>query len=285
MRTGCLDLMRMGMAGLLLQAPGRLEGQRSRMAMMRQADLIFVGTVAAVGAASMAGVPVSQRTLSVTVDAVLEKAAAVRLGAGDTVTVEAAAPGVLAVGQQATFYTRAWLFGRGIAAQEVGHETMAARRSAAALVLLQDSVSRVRRQVSDSTLQARIRAADIVVVGRVETIRPASLVAIPGGRRRVTEHDPAWQEAIVVIETMIKGAAPADQRVVVRFPGSLDVAWRAMPRYAVGQEGTFLLRRDRVSGTPTAMIAGRQVTAYAALSTQDVLTKQDAARVQALARP
>lgn len=285
MRTGCLDLMRMGMAGLLLQAPGRLEGQRSRMAMMRQADLIFVGTVAAVGAASMAGVPVSQRTLSVTVDAVLEKAAAVRLGAGDTVTVEAAAPGVLAVGQQATFYTRAWLFGRGIAAQEVGHETMAARRSAAALVLLQDSVSRVRRQVSDSTLQARIRAADIVVVGRVETIRPASLVAIPGGRRRVTEHDPAWQEAIVVIETMIKGAAPADQRVVVRFPGSLDVAWRAMPRYAVGQEGTFLLRRDRVSGTPTAMIAGRQVTAYTALSTQDVLTKQDAARVQALARP
>lgn len=287
MSAGVLDLVRMGMAGLLLQVPGRLEGQRSRMGMMRQADLIFVGTVAAVGAASMAGVPVSQRTLSVSVDAVLEKPAAVRLEPGDTVTVEAAALGALALGKQATFYTRAWLFGRGIAAQEVGHETMAARRSAAALVLLQDSVSRVRRQVNDSTLQARIRAADLVVVGRVETIQPASLAAAAGGggRRRISEHDAAWQEAVVVVETMIKGAAPADQRVVVRFPGSLDVAWRTMPRYAVGQEGTFLLRRDRVSGTPTAMMGGRQVTAYAALSTQDVLTKQDAARVQALARP
>lgn len=285
MRTDFLDVVRMGMVGLLLQVPARLEAQRGRLTMMRQSDLIFVGTVTAVGAASMAGVPVSQRTLSVSVDAVLEKSAVVRLAAGDTVTVEAVAPGVLAVGRQATFYTRAWLFGRGVAAQEVGHETMAARRSSAALVALRDSVSRVRRQVSDSTLQARIRAADMVVVGRVETIRPASLAAIPGGRRRVTEHDPAWQEAVVVVETMIKGAALPDQRVVVRFPGSLDVAWRTMPRYAVGQEGTFLLRRDRLSGSPTAMMAGRSVSAYAALSTQDVLTKQDAARVQALARP
>jgi hypothetical protein len=53
----------------------------------------------------------------------------------------------------------------------------------------------------------------------------------------------------------------------------------------VGQEGTFLLRRDHLSGSPTAMMAGLQVIAYAAPTRQDVLTKQDAARVQALARP
>lgn len=253
--------------------------------MMRQADIVFVGTVTAIGAASMAGVPVSQRTLSVRVDAVMEKPGGVRLAAGDTLTVEAAAQGAVSVGTQATFFTRAWLFGRGIAVQEVGHETMAAPRSAAALALLQDSLSQVRRQVSDSTLRARIRAADMVVVGRVETIQPASLAGAAPPRRRVTEHDPAWQEAVVVVETMIKGAGPAGQRVVIRFPGSLDVAWRNMPRYAVGQEGTFLLRLDRLSGSPTAIVAGRQVPAYAALSTQDVLTKQDAARVQALARP
>lgn len=285
MRAGYRGLLRIGMTGLLLHVPLRLEAQRGRMAMMRQADVIFVGTVAAVGAASMAGVPVSQRTLTVTVDAVLEKPVAVRLRSGDTVSVEAATAGGLAVGTQATFYTRAWLYGRHVAVQEVGHETMAPRRSAASLALLQDSVSRARRQVSDSALRARIRAADMVVVGRVESIQPASLAAVAGGRRRVTEHDPAWQDAVVVVETMIKGAAPAGQRVVIRFPGSLDVAWRTMPRYAVGQEGTFLLRRDRLSGSPTAMVAGQQVTAYAALTTQDVLTKQDAARVQTLSRP
>lgn len=149
MKTGCRGLLRIAMAGLLLFVPPQLEAQRSRVALMRQADLIFVGTVSAIGTSSMAGVPVSQRTLTVRVDAVLEKPAAVRLQPGDTVTVEAATAGALAVGAQATFYTRTWLFGRGVAVQEVGHERMAARRSAAELVLLQDSLSRVRRQVSD----------------------------------------------------------------------------------------------------------------------------------------
>jgi plastocyanin len=269
-------------AGLLQVVP--LAAQQNRTSMVRQADLIFVGTVTAVAATSVAGVPVTQRTLTVRVDAVLDKPATVSVAAGDTVTVEARTAGALAVGAQATFYTRAWLFGSGVAAQEVGHETVSARRSAAAMAPLRDSVLRVRSQVSDSTLRARIRAADMVVVGRVETVQAASLAAVPTPRR-ITEHDPSWQEAVIQVETMIKGALPADQRVVVRFPGSLDVAWRAMPKFTVGQEGTFLLRRDQLSGSPMAMMAGRQVTAYAAPTAQDVLTTQDAARVRALARP
>lgn len=276
--------LRLGIVGLLLCFPPGMQAQRTRAAMLRQADLVFVGTVTGVAATSMPGVRVSQRTLTVRIDGVLDKLPVVRLGAGDTVTVEALSPSGLPVGTQATFYTRAWLYGRRVAVEEIGHETIRARLSPAALGPLRDSVLQARRQVSDSALRERVRAADMVVVGRVETVQPASLAAQPG-RRRVTEHDPAWQEAVIVVETMIKGAAPASQRVVVRFPGSLDVAWRTKPRFAVGQEGTFLLRRDRLSGSPTAMLAGRQVTAYTAPTMQDVLTRQDAARVQALARP
>jgi plastocyanin len=275
-----------GLLGLTVTASlvaGSLAAQ-TRATLVRQADLIFVGTVTAVAAASVAGVPVTQRTLTVRVDGVLDKPAAVQVAPGDTVTVEARAAGTLQVGAQVTFYTKAWLFGCGVAAQEVGHEMVSARWSAAALGPLRDSVLRVRGQMSDSALRARIRAADMVVVGRVEAIQAASLAAVPA-RRRITEHDPVWQEAVIQVETMIKGTAPSDQRVVVRFPGSLDVAWRGMPRFTVGQEGTFLLRRDQLSGSPTAMISGRQVTAYAAPTTQDVLTKLDASRVQALTRP
>jgi hypothetical protein len=283
MSLGHRKLLTWGLAGLLLQgAP--LAAQKSRAALVQQADLIFVGTVTGVAVASLAGIPVTQRTLTVRVDGVLDKPAAVQLAVGDTVTVEGRTVGALPVGTQATFYTKAWLFGRGVAAQEVGHETVSVRMSAAAVAPMRDSVQRLRGQVSDSTLRARIRAADMVLVGRVETVQAATLAALPPPRR-ITEHDPAWQEAVIQVETMIKGAAPGNQRVVVRFPGSLDVAWRAMPRFTVGQEGTFLLRRDQLSGSPTAMMAGRQVTAYAAPTRQDVLTKQDAARVQALAQP
>jgi hypothetical protein len=283
MRTGHWKSLGWGLAGLLLHG-ATLEAQQSRLALVRQADLIFVGTVTGVAATSMAGVPVTQRTLTVRIDAVLDKPATVQVGVGDTVTVESRTVGALPVGTQATFYTKTWLFGRCVAAQEVGHETVSARLSAAAVAPMRDSVQRLRGQVSDSVLRTRIRAADMVVVGRVETVQAATLAALPAPHR-ITEHDPAWQEAVIQVETMIKGIAPANQRVVVRFPGSLDVAWRGMPRFTVGQEGTFLLRRDQLSGSPTAMMAGRQVTAYAAPTRQDVLTRQDAARVQALARP
>jgi hypothetical protein len=283
MRRGHRELLGLSAAGLLLLAPPAA-AQRARVAMVRQADLIFVGTVTGVGVASVAGVAVTQRTISVRVDGVVEKAPAVCVNVGDTVTVEARLAGAIPVGTQATFYTKPWLFARHLAVQEVGHETISARLSAASLASLRDSIGQLRRQVSDSALRARIRAADMVVVGRVETVAPAALAAQPP-RRRITEHDPAWQEAVIQVETMIKGAAPANQRVVIRFPGSLDVAWRAMPRFAVGQEGTFLLRRDQLTGSPTAMMAGHQVVAYTVLTTQDVLAKQDSARVQALSRP
>jgi hypothetical protein len=282
MSKGHRDLLGLGMVGILFAAP--LEAQQTRTALVPQADLIFVGTVIGVATTSMAGVPVTQRTLTVRVDGVLDKPAAVQLRVGDTVTVEARSPGGIPVGTQAIYYTKPWLFGRGMAVQEVGHEAIPARLSATALASLQDAVQQVRRQVSDSALRARILAADMVLVGRVETVQPASLAAQPT-RRRITEHDPAWQEAVIQVETMLKGAAPSGQRVVVRFPGSLDVAWRAMPKFAIGQEGTFLLRRDQLTGSPMATMAGRQVTAYTALTTQDVLAKQDSARVRALSRP
>ncbi len=256
--------------------------QQDRAALVSQSDIVFVGTVARVGAASVSGVAVSPRTTVVRVDEVLDKPSAVALAAGDSVTVEAREAGSLREGMQATFYTSGWLYGRGVAVREVGHEAVADGLPAGALAQQRDSILGIRRQVSDTALRARVRAADMIVVGRVEAVRAATAQTGPG--RRVSEHDAAWQEAVILVESAMKGGQ-AGQRVVVRFPGSLDVAWRATPRFTTGQEGTFLLRQDTISGSPNAMIAGKEVPAYTALSPQDVLSKQDAQRVQALSRP
>jgi hypothetical protein len=254
--------------------------QMSRAALVKQSDIIIIGTVTKLGAVAAPEVPASPRTVVVRVDQVLEKPAAVALAAGDSVTVETAHPGSLKEGMQATFYTTGWIFGRGVAVREVGHEP---GRSPVVASVQQEAVARARLDMNDADLRAHIARAAMVIAGRVEQVRPAELAAAPARPKRITEHDANWQEAIIQVDDGIKGAQ-AGERVVVRFPGSYDVAWVGAPRFAVGQEGTFLLHKDSTTGSPESMIAGRSVPAYTALHKLDVLTKQDATRVRQLIR-
>lgn len=251
-------------------------GQRPSVATARRANIVFVGTVTQVGAASFDAVTATPRTLVVRVEDVLDKPAALKLAAGDSVTVEPR-DSALGPGARATFYTTGWVFGRGIAVREVAHDSMPAQEPLAAR---RDSFRQLQRQMTDSTLAEQVRHADMVVVGRVEAIRAPTLMAQP--HRRITEHDPDWQEAVIVVDSMIKG--PASARVVVRFPGSQDIAWRLLPKFTTGQAGTFLLRRDTLSGSPRAMVSGLQVPTYNVVA-GDVLTTGDAARVRALVKP
>src|SRR2546430_401865 len=147
----------------------------------------------------------------------------------------------------------------------------------------QDLVARARQQVNDADLKARIQAAAMVVVGRVEQIRPPAYTAAPARPKRFTEHDPAWQEAIIHVDEGLKGAT-AGARVVVRFPGSRDVAFVGTPRFAAGQEGTFLLQKDTATGSPFTLVAGQTVQAYTALHRLDVLSKQGVQRGRARVR-
>jgi hypothetical protein len=265
---------------VLVALPGAAAlGQMSRATLVKQSDIIFIGTVTQVGAVAAPEVPASDRTVVVHVDQVLEKPAAVALGAGDSVTVRTAQRGSLKPGSQATFYTTGWIFGQGVAVREVGHEL---GHSPVVATVQAAAVARARLDMNDAELKAHIQQAAIVVAGRVDQVRPAELAAT-ADRRRIWEHDPQWQEAIIQVQDGIKGAQAGEQ-VVVRFPTSLDVAWVGTPRFTVGQEGTYVLHKDSTSGWPNAMLAGRSVPAYTALHKVDVLSRQDATRVRALIR-
>ena len=253
-----------------------LSAQMSRVAWVRQSDIIFAGTV------TRAGV--------VRVDQVFEKPDAVSLMKGDSVAILVARAGSLNPGMQATFYTTGWIYGRWITVREVGHEAIGpqlATVAGAGGTTQQDLLAKARQQVNDADLKARIQAAAMVVVGRVEQLRPMEYGPRPTGAparpRRFTEHDPNWQEAIIHVDEGLKGAT-AGERVVVRFPGSRDVAFVGTPRFAAGQEGTFLLQKDTATGSPLALMAGQPVQAYTALHRLDVLSKQDAQHVRTLMR-
>src|SRR2546428_474741 len=130
-------------------APGSAQGARA--ALVKQSDIIFIGTVTQVGAVAVPEVPASDRTIVVRVDQVLEKPAAVALSTGDSVTVQAARPGSLKPGTQATFYTTGWMFGRGVAVREVGHEL---GNSPVAAADQQEAVARARLRGEEAGLKA-----------------------------------------------------------------------------------------------------------------------------------
>lgn len=266
-----------GVFALALVAESTSLAQPSRAELVRQSDVIFVATVKEMGKTSFSGVPASSRTLVAAVDAVLEKPAALPLTAGDQVTIEVRDPASFRPGLQATFYARGWVVGEGLAVREVGHEPAAQPVAAVAAGEVRQDVDRIRRDLSDAQLAARIQAADVVVAGRVVSVQAASMQPTGAHPGRITEHDPDWREAVVAVDTAIKGAQ-ANERLVVRFPASRDVQWFTAPKLSVGQQGTFILQRDQVSGAPKALLAGAEVQPYTALGAQDVLPLTEAER-------
>ncbi len=240
-------------------------------------DLAIVGTVMQTGASSFAAVPASANNLVVRVEKVLDKPKAAMLKAGDSMTMVVRDPSHFAKGTRAVFYATAWIYGQGIAAREVTHDLVPAGAAEAAS---ENRLQQLRSQQRDQDLRARVTAADIVVVGKVSQVHPWSKPE--GGIRGVSEHNPDWQEAVIQVQSAIKGAQGQNQ-VVVRFPKSMDIAWYLAPRFQQGQSGTFLLKKDVVSGAPKAMLAGAAVQAYTALTSVDVLSAEDAEHVRAIA--
>jgi hypothetical protein len=185
----------------------------------RNSTLVFQGTVT--------DATVVDGTIAVRVDRILRSTPffAGFTGSEIRVLVGREAPDK---GQQALFFTRGSRMGKDVIVEELARFIDSDEASMSALL------DRTAGEIADEVLVDRLRAVDLVVIGRVS-----------GGRHlkqrfpRITEHDPQWQEAIVVVRETLKG--PAQRRISVLFPGSNDVMWRGTPRLRPQQEGIFLL--------------------------------------------
>ena len=259
---------------LVLWAEGA--SPQDQTALLKQSSIVFTGTVAKLGVSSFAEVPASSKTIVVHVDSVLKKPPAVSLKNGDDVTVETKESSDVKKGLRATFYTDVLILGSGVAVREIGHVPLSAAQT------VTEGFSLVQKQLSDQELEDRLNAANVVVTGHVLTIKPSTVQVLnAGGSPPISEHmQPDWKEAVVVVDSAIKGTD--SKQVVVRFPASKDVRWVTSPKLKVGQTGTFILKSDEVSGSPKALFSGTEVTAYTALDSTDVLSAGEAARVRAL---
>ena len=270
-------------AGLLAPAAVAIpQGTASQAALVQQSSIIFAGTVSQLGATSFADVPKSAQTIVVRVESVLKKPAAVSLKRGDNVTVEVKDPGAFRPGMEATFYTDGWIFGSGVAVKELSHAMRPSGGKRGGGGAEEKVLGQIEEQISDQELEQRLASADFVVIAKVTDVRPWTAPDVASVAHRVTEHDPDWHDAVIQIESVLKGPKPKKHKLVVRFPQCNDVAWAHAPKFEKHQEGIFFLMKDEVSGAPIALLEGTEVNAYTCLRPGDWLPKSDAARVRSL---
>ena len=282
-----MNTSRFFLAGILwmsLLAVGALPQATDNQAdLVKQSSIIFAGTVSQVAATSFAGVPKSVQTIVVRVDSVLKKPAAVSLKSGDDVTVEVKDPAAFQDGTQATFYADGWIFGAGVAVKEVAHEILPSGGTpAAAADIGEKTYGQLQQEISDQDLQRRVAAADYVVVGRVTDVHRWTIPKSAAARYRTSEHSANWHEAVLQIQSILKGPRVKRNKMIVRFPQSRDVAWANAPKFEKKQQGIFILKKDQVSGDATASLGGYTVDAYTCLTPGDWLPMSDEARVRSL---
>jgi hypothetical protein len=231
----------------------------------RQAKLIFRGTVGRLNAATMTAVPVTASTAVVTVDEVFQAPAVLGDLTGREITVQLGEARPAQPGDQGVFFANPWLYGEGIAVQEVDRRPVG--RDAARVGR---AVAGVVRELPNEALAVRVAAAEAVVAGTVVDNRPAAVAGSP----RVTEHDPQWWEAVVAVESVAKGDVP-QPTVAVLFARSEDVMWFQAPKLRVGQAGTWLLHRAEP-------LTADAVAGFAVVDPLDVQPRAEFERVQGL---
>jgi hypothetical protein len=190
---------------------------------------------------------------------------------GQRVTVTLRVAGQPPQGTTVIFYARTQLIADSLVLEEVSHQSLPS--ATASPEGLYDALA----AHGDAPLVERWRRRVVVVVGRVSNVGPMVAAAGPTDTDvPVSEHDPQWQEAVVEVDSVIKGAVSGP--VVIIYAASLDVAWYRAPKYHPGQTGVFLLHQEDVP----AAAATQYADVYTSLDPADVVPIEDQARVRAL---
>jgi len=253
----------------------------SQVALAKQSSVTFVGTVSQLAATSLSAVPKSAQTIIVRVDSVLKKPAAVSLKKGDTVTVEVKDPAAFQEGTQATFYTEGWIFGSGVAVKELGHAAPPSGGTPALVETPENTVVQSPSEISDKDLQRLIAASDYVVIGRIADVHPWNVPKSAAPRYRTSEHSASWHEAVLQVQSVLKGPKLKRNKIVLRFPLSRDVAWVSAPKFEPGQQGVFILQKEDVSGAP-ATSGATKADVYTCLRPGDFVPMTEETRVRSL---
>jgi hypothetical protein len=242
---------------------------------VQKATFTFKGTIKKLQSATMKEVPVTPRTVVVTVDQIIEAPPDLAGYDGQDITVQLSGRQKVNVGQDMIFHTTGWMYGESIAVRSLSQEAVKSSHTA----LLRSGVDPIERSAQREKREHFDRA-DLVVSGKVVAVRlpaykseSAKGVSVPASTKTrigpITEHDPKWREAVIQVDEVHKGSHKKKQ-VVVRFPASEDVMWYGAPKFHPGQHGFFMLHKLKPE-KPKAKRGGKR-PAKAAAARSEVKT-------------
>jgi hypothetical protein len=240
-------------------------------ALAQEARFVFKGTVQKLKAATMREVQVNERTAVVRVDEVIQAPEVLSHYAGQNITVQLAGKKKFIKGQQAVFYTNGVLFGDSVAVQAIDHHDLE-KLPAALAVAGGDPI----KNLAARDIQARFSSADVIVSGRVTSVRvPSDVVAAkaagavdPTAVGPISEHDPDWRIGEIQVDQVHKGSHKA-KTAEVRFPNSQDVMWHDAPKFQAGQEGFFILHKSEKEKVAAKAAPTEDTGEYVALHAVD----------------
>src|SRR5215471_7668404 len=244
------------------------------------APFVFEGTVKQLSASNVSAVPADNRTVIVQVDHVRQAPRSLAGLAGKELTVRTADNEKLQDGEKGVFFADSLVFGEQLAVQSLGHDPVAPHEAKAAIAGATPVVQKLRQ---------RMDMASSVVSGQVKEVRPSAVPEVKGASLRgasmpsapISEHAPIWQEAVIQVSAVHKGAK--QKQVVVRFPASTDVKWRRAPKFKKGQKGTWFLhsaQEQPVSARARALVSAEPF--YTALDPNDFHSEDEAPLVQSM---
>ena len=219
-------------------AAWRASPQATVYELVAKLTLAFEARVVRLRATAFTGITPTSHTIVAEVSEVFRGPSAMKVRTGKAVTILAKDLSGLKQGAIMVFFANAWVLGEQIAVQEVGRIARYERAS------LRDQISVAAEREAIRPIRENLRQASLVIVGRVAKVRdPERPTAIPPIPRVLSEHDPRFREAIVQVETVLKGQ-PNGETITLIFPSSRDVAWYMVPKFEVEQQGIWILKYE-----------------------------------------
>ena len=210
---------------------------RTTEACVRFSTFLFIGTVRDLESSTMPPIPPTSETFTVTIDEIIDAPNALGTVTNQKITVLSSDPRQLTPGQRYFFFATGLLYGRSMAVEETCRMEVEADSAD-----IREDIVEALREVADKKLEDRIHAAESVVVGKVVNINP-----FHGGvpqSELASEHNPDWWDAEISVRSTIK--PPSARTMHILYPNSDDVAWRICPKFALGQEGVWILNRTQI---------------------------------------
>src|ERR1044071_2333139 len=127
--------------------------------LVRESQLIFMGTIEKLGAATEANLPADRSTAIVQVEQVLRAPELLQAWRGQKVTVQLLRDLPAHSGEAAVFFTRSWVYGDSLGVVEIG------RLDARQVDALSRQIREAEAQLADEKLSARIGRAHVTVLG------------------------------------------------------------------------------------------------------------------------